>query len=73
MSNMDEAAREWLAARQVIVDFLRELRPDLFYAEAEHNAAALLARLANHEPPILVSFYRPEGADDDLDSRRLGC
>jgi hypothetical protein len=52
---LDRVAREWLAARGVIIDFLRELRPDLGRPELEHNAAALIARLASHEPPILLS------------------
>jgi hypothetical protein len=52
--------REWLAARAVIVDFLRELRPDMSEVHLEHNAAAIIARLASHEPPILIGFAEEE-------------
>lgn len=54
--HMNDVAREWLAAREVIIRFLAELRPDHDRATLEHNAAALLARLASHEPPILTGF-----------------
>ncbi len=62
--SMNEAAREWLASRAVIAAFLREMRPDLSQAQIEHNAAAVLARLASHKPPILTSFAdRMDDAD----------
>jgi len=53
-SYLHEAAQEWLMARDVALGFLAELRPDLSRAQLETNAAALLARLAAHEPPLLV-------------------
>jgi hypothetical protein len=53
--SLGRISHEWLAAREVIIVFLRELRPDLGRRELEHNAAALIARLASHEPPILLS------------------
>lgn len=59
--NMDQVAREWLASREVIIRFLKELRPDMTQEQHEHNAAALIARLASHEPPILLQIMKPFG------------
>jgi hypothetical protein len=53
-------ANEWLLARKIIEDFLAELRPDLTAGQLEHNAAAIIARLAHHKPPILVQFARDD-------------
>jgi hypothetical protein len=58
---MDQVAREWLASRDVIIRFLKELRPDMSQEHLEHNAAALIARLAQHEPPILLEMMKPLG------------
>jgi hypothetical protein len=57
MSHLEKVAREWLVARDIIADFLQELRPDMSKDHLEHNAAAILARLANHSPPILLEFW----------------
>lgn len=54
------AASVWLAGRAVIMQFLAELRPDLTEAEHAHNAAAVIARLASHDPPILLEFVAEE-------------
>lgn len=54
--SIQETARQWRASRDVIVGFLRELRPDMTQEQHEHNAAAIIARLANHEPPILMAY-----------------
>lgn len=51
---LQEAAREWLKARTVIAEAIRELAP-MTQACAEHNAAAIIARLASCEPPLLIS------------------
>lgn len=53
-SNLDAAAAQWLAAREVIVKFLAEFGQA--EQRAQHNAAALIARLANHDPPILLVY-----------------
>lgn len=42
------------AVRDVIEAFLAELRYDLTPAQRQHNAAALIARLADHDPPLLI-------------------
>ena len=54
---LQEVAREWLAARNVIVAFLREMRPDMKQEVLEDNAACLIARLAGHKPPIILEMY----------------
>jgi hypothetical protein len=56
---MDQVVREWLASREVIIRFLKEFRPDMSQEHLEHNAAALIARLASHEPPILMQMMKP--------------
>ncbi len=64
MADMNEIAREWLAARNVIAEIIRELVP-LTRAAAEHNAAAIIARLAHHKPPILLR------SEDQTETDRL--
>lgn len=56
-NHMLETAQEWLRARACIVDFLRELRPDMTTEQHEHNAAAIIARLAHLEPPMTVAYF----------------
>ena len=51
---MEDIGREWLASRAIIAGFLAELRPDQPSEVHLHNAAAIIARLASHEPPILL-------------------
>jgi hypothetical protein len=50
----ESIAHEWLAARNIIADFLQEMRPLLPRDLHKRNAAAIIARLAAHEPPILL-------------------
>lgn len=57
---MDKSAQEWLASRKVIVEFLRELNPRMTQGHLEHNAAAIIARLASHDPPIMLKFPEDE-------------
>lgn len=66
---MNKIAREWLAARDVIAKFFLELSPHFKKVDprwpdrqtlAESNAAAILARLASHKPPILLQFQEDE-------------
>lgn len=52
----DGVVAEWLMARKVVMDFLKELQPNSSQETIEHNAAALIARLAGHNPPILLSI-----------------
>lgn len=47
MDYMAEVAKEWLAQRKVIADFLKELVPRMSQEHAEHNAAAIIARLSH--------------------------
>jgi carbon storage regulator len=53
---MQAVAREWLASRKVIAEFLGELCQSASDETNEHNAAAILARLAAHNPPILTTM-----------------
>ena len=53
-------ASEWLVCREIIGDFLHELLPGMSKGHIEHNAAALSARLAQHEPPISMEFQHKE-------------
>lgn len=46
MSVRDEVVRDWILARKVIMGFLAEIRPDFSQEVLEHNAAAIIARLA---------------------------
>lgn len=51
MTTTDDGQRrktmeDWLAAHEVIKQFLRELAPTLTPGDLDHNAAALIARLA---------------------------
>lgn len=41
-----KAMEDWLAAHEVIKQFLRELAPGFTPEQLDHNAAALIARLA---------------------------
>lgn len=45
----DEIAREWVESKEIIKQFLREvaLVPNPTEAQIDHNAAALIARLAH--------------------------
>lgn len=38
---------DWLKARNVIMGFLIEIRPDMPVTALEHNAAAIIARLSH--------------------------
>ncbi len=50
---MNEIAREWLAARDVIAEAVADFTG--FTASAsESYAASIIARLAHHKPPILL-------------------
>lgn len=55
---MNHIAGEWLTARQIIGKFLVELVPGKYQVWYEHNAAAIIARLANAEPPLLLQSER---------------
>lgn len=52
------AHRDWLAARKIIADTLCEWLVNLGPADAEHKAAAILARLAQHDPPLLIEAHK---------------
>lgn len=55
-----EVIQDWLAAKKIIADFLREARADWSNDQLDHNAAAIIARLAYAEPPLLISREEPE-------------
>lgn len=61
----------WLAARAVIMRFLADLDPGMPQGHREDNAAALLARLAAHDPPILLDMATPD-AQEPLDAGEGG-
>ena len=55
MNQLDRIAKEWLAARQVIATALGEWyggSPERLQAKAD----AIIARLAAHDPPILLEM-----------------
>lgn len=52
----DEAAREWLAERKVIATALVEWEMATSLDQGEQYAAAIIARLAQHDPPIVANF-----------------
>lgn len=54
MSN-DSHVRQWLTARRIIADFLKEIAPWQAQEQLDHNAAAIIVRLAQNEPPILLA------------------
>jgi hypothetical protein len=51
-----EAADEWLVARGVIREFISQLCPGMSDKNLDHNAAAVIARLAQHDPPMLIVY-----------------
>jgi hypothetical protein len=50
---LQEIAHEWLKAKTVVKAFVLALRPELTDDQAEHNAAALIARLG-HEGMLIT-------------------
>jgi hypothetical protein len=56
MSIEAQAAAEWLATRDVIAEFLARSSLGGTVEQAQHNAAAIIARLAHHNPPILFDM-----------------
>lgn len=55
---MQEVANEWMAARNVIRDYLCELLPGVSSKAVETTAASIIARLAQHDPPILLKMEK---------------
>ncbi len=51
-------AKEYLAARLVIAGVIKELRPTFTDETAGSYAECIIARLASHDPPLLI------GSDD---------
>jgi hypothetical protein len=63
MTQLDRIAKEWLAARNVIATALGEWyggSPQM----TESRATAIIARLASHDPPILLSMDDGEPDQD---------
>lgn len=60
---LDEHARDWLHARDIIAQALAELNPGCPLAHHEQNASAIIARLAQADPPLLLA--RPEELADE--------
>lgn len=56
-SSLIETAKEWEEAKQIIAKFLQELNPGMDNADYQHNAAAVLARLA--QANILTQKVKP--------------
>jgi hypothetical protein len=52
MNQLDRIHREWLAARAVIAEALREWG----VWDSENRAEAIIARLTAHNPPILLEM-----------------
>lgn len=57
-NTLEEIGKEWLVARDIIADFLGEILSHMSRGHLEHNAAAIIARLANNKPPILLEFHK---------------
>jgi hypothetical protein len=51
---MQEVAVQWMRARNIIANFLRELRPNDPQSTLDHNAAAIISRLGAADPPLLI-------------------
>jgi len=58
MNRLDRIAKEYLAAREVIANALQEF--GTFSPVARVRAEAILARLAAHDPPILLEMEEAE-------------
>jgi aminoglycoside phosphotransferase len=56
MTPDQEAAREWLVTRKVIADALIEWNFATDREDANKLAAAIIARLAHHDPMIVTKF-----------------
>jgi hypothetical protein len=56
MNQLDRIAKEWLAARFVISLALSEWG----IPQADARAEAIIARLASHDPPILLEMQDKE-------------
>jgi hypothetical protein len=59
-----EIVRDWLAAKKIIAGLLREVCPQHTDAQIDHNAAAVIARLAQHDPPLLICSSLGEPVTD---------
>lgn len=53
---VDKDYDKWMESKEVIKTMLRQLRPDMTEEVHDHNAAAIIARLANHRPPLLICY-----------------
>lgn len=53
-NEMEDIARVWRKSRDIIAKFLRELVAGQSQNFYEHNAAAIIARLAHANPPLLI-------------------
>jgi hypothetical protein len=53
--SLESVSRTWLKSRDIIAQFLSEFQHRTVPNEHdEHNAAAIIARLAHAEPPLLI-------------------
>jgi hypothetical protein len=51
---MKRSSIQWLKSRDIIADFLERVCYGYSRSDNEHNAAAIIARLAHAEPPLLI-------------------
>lgn len=58
---MEIVARDWCMARAVIVAALAEWFPGEPLSVHERRADAIMARLASHQPPLLIYSEPPKG------------
>ena len=54
MSALERVGKDWMNAKNVIRDFLSQVCPGHTLEQLDHNAAAIIARLAAHDPPLLI-------------------
>ncbi len=65
MNDLDRVGREWLAAQTVIATALREWGVEW----PDPRASAIIARLAAHDPPILLDMQPQPGEPDSAGDR----
>jgi hypothetical protein len=57
MTISDNTIKSWLDSKNVIEKFLQEVTLfDVSKEALDHNSSALIARLAAHDPPLLIVY-----------------
>lgn len=69
MSDLNDTAAQWLRSRDCIMQFLRDL--GIEETALEHNAGAIIARLAQLDPPMLIVNAEEVETEEDIDESKL--